>query len=178
MQPCFTPDPTLKVGPAPDGIQWKLNSRLHDLDYADDLVLLSHSYDGIRNKLEKLANTAATVGLKINIKKTKAMRINANNITPIIFNGNSIEEVEEFEYLGCLISKIGVMDIDVGNRINKARYAYYALNKIWGSTFLDRNLRIRIFKACVMSVLLYGCETWGGTHCAKHQQTTVLYLSK
>ena len=67
-----------------DGIQWTINTRLNDLDYADDIVLLSHTYNGIEEKLRKLDEIANRAGLKINVNKTKTMRINVSTIAPLI----------------------------------------------------------------------------------------------
>jgi hypothetical protein len=59
------------------GITWKLTERLEDLDYADDICLLSQSYKDIKEKLEGLNKEAVEVGLKINASKTKAIKINS-----------------------------------------------------------------------------------------------------
>jgi len=45
-------------------------------------------------------------------------------------------------------------------RIQKARGSFSKLRKVWLSKSLRKNTKIRIFNACVISVLLYGCETW------------------
>ena len=89
------------------------------------------------------------------------MRINSRSTTPLEFNGTIIEEVDEFEYLGCTVTKTGGTEADIDKRINKARHAYFSLGKVWISSSISRGLKLRIFNACVMSVLLYGCETWG-----------------
>ena len=57
------------------GLQWTLNQRLEDLDYADDLCLLTHRLTDMKVKGERLQETGGQVGLKINIQKTKEMRI-------------------------------------------------------------------------------------------------------
>ena len=67
------------------GIQFTLLQKLEDLDFADDLVLLSQKIARMRQKLEALQEQAARVGLKVNAAKTKEMRIwssaNRGNIT-------------------------------------------------------------------------------------------------
>jgi len=55
------------------GIQWKFTSILEDLDFADNIALLSSRYVDIRDKTSRLANEDARVGLKINAKKSKVM---------------------------------------------------------------------------------------------------------
>ena len=88
------------VGGGENGIRWKLTSKLDDLDFAGDIVLLSSTKQQIQNKTTRLDAEARRVGLKINKEKTKAMRINARNQENIIINGQDIEDVDEFVYLG------------------------------------------------------------------------------
>lgn len=149
---------------ATDGIQWHLNQRLHDLDYADDLCLMSHSLSGIQDKINRLYENGLEVGLKINFRKTKVMRISSDNNTPILVNGNIIEDVSEFSYLGSIISTDGGADADVRSRINKARHAYTSLARVWQSSQISKKHKIRIFNTSVKSVLLYGSETWKVTN--------------
>ena len=56
------------------GIRWKLTSVLEDLDFADDIALLSFTYVDIEDKTSRLVEEAARVGLKINSKKSKVMQ--------------------------------------------------------------------------------------------------------
>ena len=56
------------------GVQWSLTEQLEDLDFADDIALLSHSHQQMREKSQLLETTAAGLGLKINGAKTKIMR--------------------------------------------------------------------------------------------------------
>ncbi|GFR77505.1 endonuclease-reverse transcriptase [Elysia marginata] len=53
------------------GIQWTITSMLEDLDYADDLGLLSHRHQDIQQKTKDLYETASKKGLKVNIRKTQ-----------------------------------------------------------------------------------------------------------
>ena len=57
------------------GIQWTLTKQLEDLDYADDITLLSHRQQNAQEKLYCAAEEAKT-GLQINIGKTEVMRVN------------------------------------------------------------------------------------------------------
>ena len=84
------------VGSGENGIRWKFTSKLDDLDFADDIVLLSSTKQQIQDKTTKLEEEARRVELKINEKKTKTMRINARNQENIIINGQDIEDVDEF----------------------------------------------------------------------------------
>jgi hypothetical protein len=78
------------------GIQWGLVKRLEDLDFADDFCLLSEAHGDTQMKLEDLTNKAEKTGLIINVKKTKALRINTSKTDPFILRGESIEDVDSF----------------------------------------------------------------------------------
>ena len=76
-------------------------------------------------------------------------------------DGGEIESVDEFPYLGSMITASGRMDVDVEKRIAQASRAFGALRK---AVFMDRDLKLetkrKIYQACVLSVLMYGSECW------------------
>jgi hypothetical protein len=65
------------------------------------------------------------------------------------------------------------MDIDI--KIQKARGAFSRLRRIWQSAFIHKDTKIKIFNACVKSVLLYGCQTWLVTSCMYPKKTSILF---
>jgi Reverse transcriptase (RNA-dependent DNA polymerase)/Domain of unknown function (DUF6451) len=142
------------------GILWKLTEVLEDLDYADDIALLSHKHSDMQSKIDDLVLESAKCGLKVNVSKTKDIRINNTSSEPFKINGEQIETVTDFTYLGSNISASGGSPRDVEQRINKARGAFHNLISIWRANNISPKLKIKIFNACVKSVLLYGCETW------------------
>jgi hypothetical protein len=85
------------------GIRINLTSRLEDLDHADDMCLLSHTLSDMKHKLRRLEDEAKIVGLKINIAKTKEMRIMAANSNNLYPNDNLIERVNQFTYLESIV---------------------------------------------------------------------------
>ena len=146
-----------------NGIQWTLTTQLDDLDFADDLALLSHNHRQMQEKTSRLETTSARTGLRINKKKTEVMRINATVNAPITVNGEPVKEVESFVYLGSVIDKQGGTDRDVAARIGKARGAFVTLKNIWAAKEINIKTKLRIFNSNVKTVLLYGCETWRTT---------------
>ena len=88
-------------------IRWRLTSMLDDLDFADDVALLSSTKQHIQNKTTRMNNEARRVGLKINKEKTKVMSINAKSQEKITVDGQDISEVETFNYLGATICQEG-----------------------------------------------------------------------
>ena len=89
------------------GIQWGLVNRLEDLDFADNLCLLSESHGNVQTQLEDLTNKAEKAGLIINVKKMKALRINTSKTDSFTLRDESIEDVDSFTYLGSVVAKNG-----------------------------------------------------------------------
>ena len=73
-----------------------LVDRLEDLDFADDLCLLSEAHGEMQTKLDDLIKEAGKVGLAINVKKTKSLRVNTSKTEPFMLGGESIEDVDSF----------------------------------------------------------------------------------
>ncbi|CAH8498299.1 unnamed protein product, partial [Schistosoma bovis] len=145
------------------GIQWTAQNQLDDLDFADDLALLSHTHEQMQMKTASVAAVSASVGLSIHKGKTKVLKFKAENSNPITLDGETLEDVESFTYLGSIIDEQGGSDADVKARIGKARVAFLQLKNIWNSKQLSTNIKVRIFNTNVKAVLLYGAETWRTT---------------
>ena len=145
------------------GITWTFSKKLEDLEFADDLALLSHRLQDLQQKVKSLSETAQEVGLKINIEKTKVLRTNTQQQAAITLNNQDIEDVEEFVYLGSRISKTGGTEEDIRARIRKAQQSFAVLRPVWKATAISHSTKLRIFNSNVKSVLLYGSETWRST---------------
>ena len=146
-----------------NGIQWTLWTQLDDLDFSDDLALLSHNYSQTQDKTTFLETTSAGAGLKINRKKTELMKMNTTTNAPATVSGEPIREMESFVYLGSVVDQQGGTDRDVTARIGKARAAFVMLKNIWASGGISMRTKLCTFSSSVKSVLLYGCETWRTT---------------
>ena len=99
------------------GIRWRFTNKLEDLDFADDLALLSSTRRQLQLKNERLSNASKGTGLKININKTKVMRFNAASEEKVIVNGEELEDVDSFVYLGAKVSTAGGADDDITSRL-------------------------------------------------------------
>ena len=127
------------------GIRWKLTSVLEALDFADDIALLSSRHVDIEDKTSRLVEEAARVGLKINSKRSKVMRINARNDQRIKVNDEQVDDVEEFLYLDALLDKEGGATKDIQQKLSKARQTFYRLRRIWNSSEISRKTKIQLF---------------------------------
>ncbi|XP_056022193.1 uncharacterized protein LOC130055047 [Ostrea edulis] len=146
-----------------NGIQWTLLTQLDDLDFADDLALLSHNHFQMQDKTTHLVTTSAGTGLKINLKKTELMKINTTVQLLVTVGDEPIKEIESFIYLGSVMDRQGGTDRDIKSRIGKERAAFTMLKNIWASKNIRITIQLRILNSNVKSVLLYGAETWRTT---------------
>ena len=103
-----------------NGIQWTPFEQLDDLDFADDIALLSHKYDQAQDKLREVNERSTEIGLRISTAKTKVLRANTTNRTPLETSGQQLEEVEWFTYLRSNMDGEGGTERDVAARITKS----------------------------------------------------------
>ncbi|VDP31476.1 unnamed protein product [Schistosoma mattheei] len=108
-------------------IQWTAQNQLDDLDFADDLALLSRTHEEMQTKTASVAAVSASVGLNIYKGKTKVLKFKAENSNPVTLDGEILEDVESSTYLGSIIDEQGGSDADVKARICKARAAFLQL---------------------------------------------------
>ena len=144
----------------PRGIQWTLLSHLESLDFADDLAVLSTTYRHLQEKTNRLSCFAKQTGLNISITKAKTLFINTSTTEPILADGEPLEKVDEFTYLGSIVSTNEATHKDINSRLGKAQCAFAVLRHIWRSKQLRLKTKIRIYNSNVKSVLLYGSECW------------------
>ena len=119
------------------GIQWGLDT-MEDLDFADDLALLSTSRRNLQQKTNELEVHAKRTGLHINTAKTKVMKIKTDDNQPIVIGIDNVETVDSFTYLGSVMDADKGSTADISARIKKARAAYYKLRKVWASSQYSR----------------------------------------
>ena len=135
------------------------------LMYADDLVLLSQSYEGLQPLLERLKSFFDTWSLKVNVDKTKLIIFNkSGNILKIFsfrYENQNIAITNEYKYLGIIFKPSGTFSYAISHQYKKASKAMFCIRK---SLFSDRiNLvsHLKLFEACVKPILLYCSEIWG-----------------
>ncbi|VDO88837.1 unnamed protein product, partial [Schistosoma mattheei] len=116
--------------------------QLDDLDFADDLALLSPTQKQMQEKTTSVAEaSAAAIGLNIHKGKSKILRYNTACTNPIPIDGDDLEDVKTFTYLGSIIDEHGGYDEDVEARIRKAKAAYLQLKNICNSKQLSTNTK-------------------------------------
>ena len=142
------------------GLRWKLTTKLEDLDFADDIALLSPTQQMMQRKTCKLQEQAARAGLRVSNKKSKVMRINGKSTGPVTVNGQNLDETSKFTYLGGAVTTQGGGGDDITCRRGKARTAFTKLNRIWTSSNYSIMTKVHLYNSMVRSIIIYGCETW------------------
>lgn len=134
---------------------------LTHLRFADDIVLFAKTPGDLNRMLNELASESEKVGLKLNPEKTKVM---TNGTKSSINVGKSeITYVEEYIYLGQLISPKDNINKEIKRRIANSWKRYWDLREI----MKDKNLHIgtkgKLFNVCILPILMYGSQTWALT---------------
>ncbi|VDO68275.1 unnamed protein product [Schistosoma margrebowiei] len=95
----------------------------------------------MQTKTASVAAVSAPVGLNIHKGKTKDFKFKAENSNPLTLDGETLEDVESFTYLGSIIDEQAGSDANVKARIGKARAAFLQLKNIWNSKKLSTNIK-------------------------------------
>ena len=136
--------------------------------FADDKAVTASSQRGLQQLMDNIDRVTKEYGMKINVKKTKVMCIarKTGGKVRIIIDGQKVEQVSQFRYLGSLISEDGYCEKDIRARIGMGKSAFLA-KKILLTSNIGMELKKRIVKSTVWSVMLYGAETWTLTQAEK-----------
>ena len=140
-------------------------NKLNVLMYADDLVILSDSKDGLQKQVDKLSSFCSKWKLTINIRKTKVVVFNRGNRpinVTIKVNEKPLECVKSVKYLGfCISAKNCSFSPTINDLSIKTNRAIFALNNKVKLSKLPTRLALKIFQSQLAPILLYGCEVWG-----------------
>ena len=99
--------------------------------------------------------------MEVSTEKSKVM-LNSREeaCAKITMNGEALENVDKFKYLGATLTKDGSSIQEIRIRIASATSAMTRLSKIWQSSNISFKTKYRLFRSLVISIFLYGCETW------------------
>ena len=142
-----------------------LTTTVHELQYADDNATPSLTAEDLQRTAD-LYNTAyGRFGMEVNTDKTKALiQPPPGYMLPdatITIDEKPLEKADQFCYLGSILSKTPTCDKDVENRVRAAHSAFGRLNRrVFNNHALTIKTKIMVFRAVVLSTLLYACETW------------------
>ena len=129
---------------------------INNLRYADDTTLMAESEDELKRLLMKVKEESEKVGLKLSIQKTKIMA--SGPITSWQIDGETVEMVADFIFWVSKISADGDCSHEIKRRLLFGRKAMTNLYSILKSRDITLSTKVRLVKAMVFPVVMYGCE--------------------
>ena len=131
---------------------------ISNLRYEDDTTLTAESKEELKSLLMKVKEESEKVGLKLNIQKTKIMA--SGPITSWQIDGETVETVSDFIFLGSKITADGDCSHEIKRRLLLGRKVMTNLDSIFKSRDITLSTKVRLVKAMVFPVVMYGCESW------------------
>ena len=139
-----------------------LNSHVGSLSFADDLLIISESKEGLQNSMNNLGEYCKKWQLSLNVKKTKTMIVQNNCVVsvPFInFNDVMIQNVCEYTFLGCLLKSNGNLKHSLDDLAKKARKVLFLLRE---KSVSMGNFPIKVFNnlfdKLIRPILTYNSE--------------------
>ena len=145
----------------PDGVMVG-GHNFTDFDYADDIALPAPNQSGLTECLDEFSSASRTMGLNVSWQKTKVQCFSKvlPPLASISVRGQQVEDVNQFCYLGSTLDSSGRCKPDVLRRIGIASSSMNSLSRVWSQHGLSSSTKFKVYQACIISVLLYGSETW------------------
>ena len=140
----------------------KLESRLpggyiNNLRYADNTTLMAESEEELKSLLMEVKEESEKVGF-FNIQKTKITA--SSPITSWQIDGETMEKVTYFTFLGCKITADGACSHEIKRCLFLGRKVMTNLDSILKSKDITLPTKVRIVQAMFFPVVVYGCESW------------------
>ena len=131
---------------------------INNLRYADDTTLMTESEEELKSLLMKVKEESEKVGLKLKIQKTKIMA--PGPITSWEIDGETVETVSDFIFLGSKINADGDCSHEIKRRLLLGRKVMTNLDSIFKSRDITLPRKVCLVKAMIFPVVMYGCESW------------------
>ena len=136
----------------------KIDGRnISNFRYADDTTLMAESEE-LKSLLMKVKVESEKDGLKLNIQNMKIMA--SGPITSWEIDGETVETVSHFIFLGSKITADGDCSHEIKRRLLLGRKVMTNLGSIFKSRYITLPAKVRLVKAVVFPVVMYGCESW------------------
>ena len=142
---------------APAGI--KISGRnINKFRYANNTTLMAESEEELKSLLMEVKEEREKLGLNLNIQKTKIMA--SGPITSSEIDGETVETVADFIFLGSKITADGDCSHEIKRHLLLGRKVMTNLDSIFKSRDITLQTKVHLVKAMVFPVVMYGCESW------------------
>jgi hypothetical protein len=135
------------------------------LMYADDPVFLSCDRGELELMLKVFDSVCNRMGMCVNAAKTEFMAFGHDGqpLESVQLSGGEAHYVSSFKYLGGVVDTSASWEAEITARISKSRGTFAKMQRVWGTRSMSVKLKMQCFRAYVLLVLLFGCETWAVT---------------
>ena len=134
---------------------------IRDMLFADDAALAAHTEQELQSLMDNFSRASQAFGMTISIKKTNVVGQGVEQPPSITVNGTKLDVVHNFTYLGSTLSDDLSLDSELNRRIGRASSTFAKLSKrVWENSKLTVHTNMSVYRACVLSTLLYGSESW------------------
>ncbi|KAK6762481.1 hypothetical protein RB195_023270 [Necator americanus] len=130
---------------------------LTNLEHADDVVIFAENSTKLQHVVNLVSKLAAAYG---RLRLDKCKWISSRPRTGIRVDGQPVEPVDEFCYLGCMLKNNGSYERDVQQRCAKVISAFNSLTKCLWSTSITDEIKLRVYLSAIRPIMMYGSETW------------------
>ena len=131
---------------------------INDLRYADDTTFMAKSEEEIKSLLMKVKEESEKAGLKLSIQKTKIMA--SGPITSWEIDGETVEIVADFILGGSKITADSDCSLEIKRHLLLGKKVMTNLDSILKSRDIALTTKVRLVKAMIFPVVMYGCESW------------------
>ncbi|XP_045457359.1 uncharacterized protein LOC123667510 [Melitaea cinxia] len=134
---------------------------IDSLLYADDAAFVAKTPGELQTLLDKFAYACSLFSMSINATKTVILAQGYTYQPSILLEGEPLKVVDKFCYLGSTVSNNLSIDGEIDIRIGKAATTFGRLRtRVWNNKHLTAKTKMIVYKTCILSILLYGAETW------------------
>ena len=131
---------------------------INNLRYADDTTLMAESEEELKSLLMRVKEESEKIDLELNLQETKVMA--SGPITSWEIDGETLETVSDFIFLGSKITADVDCSHEIKRRLPLGRKVMTNLDSIFKSRDITLPTNVRLVKAMVFPVVMYGCESW------------------
>ena len=151
-----------------DGRKWELSQLL----FADDTALVADSEEKLCSLVSEFGRVCDRRKLHVNVRKSKVMKCSRNEDgvrMNVRLNGEMLEEVDQFKYLGSTVAANGGVEADVCHRVSEGYKVLGAMNGVIKNRGLGMNVKRVLYERIIVPTVLYGAEAWGIRVAERHR---------
>jgi hypothetical protein len=138
---------------------------IYDLDFADDVALLGDTWEMLALMVNKMEAVTQEYGINISTAKSEIVHVGRQEeilmVEDVELRNQQLKQVNKFVYLGSVFTNDGRCWPDVERRMAISTTAYNGLvSKLWRRREVSTKVKMRIFNAVILPVMLYGATAW------------------